>query len=117
MAVSFTLLDFMKTLPDLFSSLRLGLILAGAVASLHAAQPPNISEDATANTYNASTGVLLLRGQHFSATGGPANDVVANNITFTGQGGSTHTLTDTANVEITNPTTFSVHSSSADRPR
>ena len=69
----------------------------------------------TSATYNASTGVLAVTGTNFSATGGATNDVIANKFTLTAEGGSTYTLTDTANVEIGSATSFSLTLSATDR--
>src|SRR5690606_24921506 len=46
---------------------------------------------------------------------GAANDIVANKFTFTGEGGTAYTLTDTANVEITSPTSFTLALSVTDK--
>src|SRR6185437_10947292 len=43
------------------------------------------------------------------------NDIVANKLTFTGEGGSTYTLTDTSNVEITSTTSFTIDLSATDK--
>jgi len=69
----------------------------------------------TSATYNASTGALVVTGLGFSSLGGATNDIVANKFTFTGEGGSTYTLTDTANVEITSGTSFTLTLSSTDK--
>lgn len=69
----------------------------------------------TSATYNASTGVLVVTGTNFTATVGATNDVVANKFTFTAEGGSTYTLTDSANVEIASATSFTLTLSATDR--
>ena len=69
----------------------------------------------TSATYNASTGVLAVTGVDFSAKSGAANDVTANKFTLTGQSSGTYTLTDTADVEITNATSFSLTLSATDK--
>ncbi len=69
----------------------------------------------TASTYNASTGALVVTGSGFLKAGGAANDIVANKFTFTGEGGATYTLTDTANVEITSGTAFALTLSATDK--
>jgi gliding motility-associated-like protein len=66
-------------------------------------------------TYNGTTGVIVVTGTNFTATGGATNDVVANKFTLTGEGGSTYTLTNTSNVEIGSATTFSLMLSATDR--
>ncbi|RVU35742.1 tandem-95 repeat protein [Rheinheimera riviphila] len=73
--------------------------------------PPTI----TSATYNANTGALVVTGTNFTATGGATNDVVANKFTVTGEGGSTYLLTDTANVEISSATAFTLTLSATDR--
>ncbi|PXW83897.1 uncharacterized protein DUF4214, partial [Nitrosomonas sp. Nm84] len=68
----------------------------------------------TSSTYNASTGALVVTGSDFLKAGGAA-DIVANKFTFTGEGGATYTLTDTADVEITSGTAFTLTLSATDR--
>ncbi|RVT48145.1 tandem-95 repeat protein [Rheinheimera sediminis] len=69
----------------------------------------------TSATYDASTGALVVTGTNFTATGGAPNDVIANKLTFTGEGGATYTLTNTTNVEISTATSFTLTLSSTDR--
>ena len=69
----------------------------------------------TSATYDASSGALVLTGTNFVALAGAANDVVASKLTFTGQGGATYTLTDTANAELTSATSASLTLSATDR--
>ena len=69
----------------------------------------------TSATYNASTGALVVTGSGFLKLSGATNDIVANKFTFTGEGGSTYTLTDSANVEITSGTAFTIMLSSTDK--
>jgi uncharacterized repeat protein (TIGR02059 family) len=69
----------------------------------------------TSATYNASTGALVITGTGFLTAAGGTNDIVANKFTFTGEGGSTYTLTDTANVEVTSGTSFTLTLSATDR--
>ncbi|MFZ2855147.1 MAG: DUF4214 domain-containing protein, partial [Rhodocyclaceae bacterium] len=66
-------------------------------------------------TYNSTTGVLAVTGSGFLALAGATNDIVANKFTITGEGGGTYTLTDTANVEITSGTAFTLTLSTADK--
>ncbi len=66
-------------------------------------------------TYDASTGTLVITGTGFLKKDGATNDIVANKFTLTGEGGSTYILTDTANVEITSGTAFTLTLSSTDR--
>ncbi|MDR7089977.1 fibronectin type III domain-containing protein [Cellvibrio fibrivorans] len=69
----------------------------------------------TSATYNTSTGALVVTGTNFTATGGATNDVDASDFTLTGEGGSTYTLTDTADVEISSVTSFTLTLSATDR--
>lgn len=69
----------------------------------------------TAATYDAGTGVLVVTGTDFLKLDGAANDIDVSKFTITGQGGATHTLTDTADVEITSGTSFSVTLSATDK--
>lgn len=69
----------------------------------------------TSATYNASTGALVVTGTGFLSASGLANDIVANKFTFTGEGGSTYTLSDSANVDITSGTSFTLMLSATDR--
>jgi gliding motility-associated-like protein len=69
----------------------------------------------TSATYNGTTGVIVVTGTNFTATGGANNDVIANKFTLTGEGGTTYTLTDTPNIEIGSATTFSLTLSATDR--
>jgi regulator of extracellular matrix RemA (YlzA/DUF370 family) len=69
----------------------------------------------TSATYDASTGALVVTGTNFLALSGATNDIVANKFTITGEGGSTYTLTDTANVEITSGTAFTLTLSATDK--
>nr|WP_321241355.1 Ig-like domain-containing protein [uncultured Tolumonas sp.] len=69
----------------------------------------------TSATYDASTGALVVTGTGFLKLNGATNDIVANKLTLTGEGGSTYTLTDTSNVEITSGTAFTVILSATDK--
>ena len=69
----------------------------------------------SSSTYNATTGVLVVTGSNFEATAGAANDIIANKFTFTGEGGGTYTLTDTANVDVTSNSAFTLTLSATDR--
>lgn len=69
----------------------------------------------TSATYNANTGVLVVTGANLKSASGATNDIVANKFTLTGEGGSTYTLTDTANVEVTSGTSFTMTLSATDR--
>ena len=69
----------------------------------------------TSATYDASTGSLVVTGTGFTHRAGATNDIIANKFTLTGQGGSTYALTDTANVEITSDTSFTLVLSATDK--
>ena len=69
----------------------------------------------TSATYNASTGALVVTGTGLVFASGATNDVIANKFTFTGEGGATYTLTDTANVELTSGTAFTLTLSATDK--
>ena len=65
-------------------------------------------------TYDRQTGQLAVTGVNFVANGA-GDDVDTTKLTITGQGGSTHTLSNIAGVEITNATSFTVTLSGADK--
>ncbi|MDO9399322.1 MAG: Ig-like domain-containing protein, partial [bacterium] len=69
----------------------------------------------TSSAYDAATGSLVVTGTGFLKLTGATNDIVANKFTFTGEGGATYTLTDTANVEITSGTAFTITLSATDK--
>ena len=56
----------------------------------------------------------MVTGTGFLKLAGAANDIATNRLTFTGEGGTTYTLT-TASVEITSGTSFSVALNGTDR--
>jgi hypothetical protein len=66
-------------------------------------------------SYDAATGTLVVAGSGLTHAAGAANDIVANKVTFTGQGGATYTLTDTANADITSGAGFTLVLSATDR--
>ena len=68
----------------------------------------------TSATYNAAAGLLVVTGTNLQANGGGA-DIEASKLTFTGEGGEIHTLTDSADVEIDSATQFTVTLSVADK--
>lgn len=70
---------------------------------------------ATSATYDVGTGVLVVTGTNLLGKAGTANDIVANKLTFTGKAGGTHALTDTANVDITSATSFTLTLSASDK--
>nr|WP_256834456.1 DUF4347 domain-containing protein [Pseudomonas oleovorans] len=67
------------------------------------------------STYDAATGTLTVSGSGFTPLSGASNDIIASKFTVTGQAGATYTLTDTANVEITSGTSFTLTLSVTDR--
>ncbi|WP_217182790.1 hypothetical protein, partial [Methylobacter tundripaludum] len=69
----------------------------------------------TSSTYDATTGALVVTGTGFLKLNGASNDIVANKFTFKGEGNATYTLTDTANVEITSGTSFTITLSATDK--
>ena len=69
----------------------------------------------TSATYDASTGTLTVTGANLVKASGAANDIDASLLTFTGEGGSTYTLTDSSDVEITSGAAFTVTLSSTDK--
>nr|WP_067290102.1 Ig-like domain-containing protein [Marinobacterium profundum] len=69
----------------------------------------------TSATYDASGGTLIVTGSDLLSLSGAANDIVANKFTLTGEGGSTYTLTDTANVEVSSGTAFTLALSATDK--
>jgi len=69
----------------------------------------------TSATYDASSGSLTVTGNAFSVTAGSNNDIVASKLTLTGEGGSTYTLTDTPNVDVTSTTAFTLALSASDK--
>ncbi|CDL01236.1 conserved protein of unknown function [Magnetospirillum gryphiswaldense MSR-1 v2] len=69
----------------------------------------------TSTAYDATAGTLVLTGTGFLKLNGATNDIVANKFTFTGEGGATYTLTDTANIEITSGTAATLTLSATDK--
>ncbi|WP_396190634.1 Ig-like domain-containing protein, partial [Flavobacterium sp.] len=65
--------------------------------------------------YDGNTGVLVVTGTGFTHVSGANNDIVANKFTLTGQGGATYTLTDTASVDTTSGTSFTLTLSATDK--
>ncbi|MBI5258051.1 MAG: Ig-like domain-containing protein, partial [Burkholderiales bacterium] len=69
----------------------------------------------TSATYDAATGTLVVTGTGFTVAGGAANDIVANKFTLTGEGGATHTLAGTGNVDIASATSFTLTLGAGDK--
>ncbi|MBE0620245.1 MAG: DUF4347 domain-containing protein, partial [Burkholderiales bacterium] len=85
--------------------------LAGNGVTVSNVQTPTI----TSSTYDASNGSLVVTGTNLVKTTGANNDITANKLTFTGEGGATYTLTNTANVEISSDTSFTLTLSATDK--
>ena len=66
-------------------------------------------------TYNVVTGSLVVTGINFTANPGTDNDVDISLLTITGEDGSTHALTSTADVDITSASEFTVTLGGADK--
>ncbi|MBL4692875.1 MAG: DUF4347 domain-containing protein, partial [Magnetovibrio sp.] len=79
------------------------------------ATAPGVDPAIATATYDAPNGNLVLTGTNFTATAGGINDVIANKLTLTGEGGATYLLTDTANVDITSSTEATLILSATDR--
>ncbi|MFT4923992.1 MAG: hypothetical protein ACI8WB_000070, partial [Phenylobacterium sp.] len=69
----------------------------------------------TSATYDATSGVVLVTGTFLRNKSGSANDVDVSLMTFTGDSGSTYTVTSTTDVEIDSQNGFSVTLSGADK--
>ncbi|MFZ6682229.1 DUF4214 domain-containing protein, partial [Undibacterium sp. Tian12W] len=74
-----------------------------------------VAPTVTSATYNVATGVLVVTGSNFLSLTGAANDITANRIRLFGQGGFNYTLTDTANVDISSNTSFTMTMSATDK--
>ena len=85
--------------------------LTGNVITVTNVPAPTI----TSATYHAATGALTVTGTGFVSLGGAVNDIIANKFTVTGEGAESYTLTDTANVEITSGTAFTLTLSATDK--
>lgn len=77
--------------------------------------PPPSPPTITSASYNVNTGTLLVSGTGFTHLDGADNDIVASKFQLTGQGGASYTLTDSANVEISSGSTFTLTLSGTDR--
>jgi hypothetical protein len=69
----------------------------------------------TSASYNAINNDLKVTGIDFVTVTGDANDIDASKISIIGQGGISYTLTDTADVELTSSTAFTLSLSATDR--
>ncbi len=66
-------------------------------------------------SYDASTGMLVVTGTGYLTAAGSANDITANAFVFTGQGGAIYALDDTANVDVSSATSFTLTLSATDK--
>jgi len=93
--------------------------LAGADAATNIADATNaitvsINPKVTSATYNATAGVLTVTGTNIQVNSG-ANDINASKLTLTGEGSATYTLTDTADVNRSSVTQFTLTLSATDK--
>jgi len=93
--------------------------LTGADATANIADATNavtvsIYPKVTSATYNAGTGALVVTGTNIQANGG-GSDIDASTFTFTGEGGATYTLKDTADVNRDSVTQFTLFLSATDK--
>ncbi|ROP58365.1 putative Ig domain-containing protein [Enterobacter sp. BIGb0383] len=84
--------------------------LTGNGVTVSNVQTPTI----TSSTYDNSTGTLTVTGTNLVKQVGANNDINVSTLTFTGQGGSTYTLT-SSSVEIGSATSFTVMLNATDR--
>ncbi len=68
----------------------------------------------TSATYDGTTHIFTVTGSNLVKTVGLNNDIIINKIAITGEGGSTHSLSTTSNVEIISPNSFTFTLSGAD---
>ncbi|BCS55103.1 DUF4347 domain-containing protein [Geobacter sp. SVR] len=85
--------------------------LTGNGVTVSNVQTPTI----TSATYDAGTGVLVVTGANLVKQPGATNDIDVTKLALTGQGGSVTLTGNTANVEITSATSFSVTLGSTDK--
>ncbi|PWD59426.1 hypothetical protein DF209_12200, partial [Pectobacterium polaris] len=85
--------------------------LIGNGVTVSNVQTPTI----TSSTYDNATGTLTVTGTNLVKQSGLNNDIDVSKLTFTGQGGSSYTLSATSNVEILNATSFIMVLSATDR--
>lgn len=85
--------------------------LTGNGVTVSNVQQPTI----TSATYDAGTGVLVVTGTNLVKQPGTTNDIDVTKLSFTGQGGSASLTANTANVEVTSATSFTVTLGSTDK--
>ncbi len=95
--------------------------MAGSAATTDSADTTNAltvsnvtAPTVTSATYDTSTAVLVVTGTHFVKKSGATNDVDISQLTLSGEGSATYTLTST-DVEITSATQFSVTLNTTDK--
>ena len=93
---------------------------AGNAGSAVTSGTGSVTYDGTAPTlssatYDATTGVLRVTGENMKAAAGSMNDIKANKLSLTGEGGATYALTDTSDVEISSSTEFTITLSATDK--
>ena len=66
-------------------------------------------------SYDAASGTLTVGGSNLLALKGAANDIDAGKLAIQGQGGASYTLSDTANVEISSASSFTLVLGPADK--
>ncbi|MCJ8267841.1 MAG: Ig-like domain-containing protein, partial [Psychrosphaera sp.] len=69
----------------------------------------------TSATYDATTGALVVTGTSFSSASGGTNDVDISTFTLTGEGGNSHTITSTSDVEVSSTTELTLVLSGSDK--
>jgi len=69
----------------------------------------------TSATYDVSTGQFVVTSTGLLKADGATNDIDVSDLTFTGKGGATYTLTTNSDVEIDSATQFTVTLSGADK--
>lgn len=85
--------------------------LTGNVITASNVAAPTISSA----TYNVSTGVLVVTGSRLVKKSGVLNDIDISKFTITGEGGETYCIVNTADVEITSGTQFTVTFDAVDK--
>ena len=69
----------------------------------------------TSANYDVNTGALVVTGTGFLSADGTTNDIDVSKLSLLGEGSVTYTLTDSADVEISSGTEFTVTLSSTDK--
>lgn len=87
-----------------------------ADATLNPLNVSNVAVPVISNAvYDAASGTLLVTGSGFLRKAGVNNDIVANAFSLTGEGGVSYTVTDTANVDVSSGTSFTLSLSANDK--